>query len=187
MKNCIFMKQQHFKGRKIQSNSTLNSQRPRDTSQTAWVTQFLSSTGPNDEYYETFGEIHSSCSLHYNRYIISFKRQFAIQSDLVLLVSISSILYVSLMSWNSCLLLLPRLPVTSILSSIHPSMFQKAIPTQDVTNPVTVPSFYCLYGIPLLLQSLSHFFISHTIYPADILHPLSPLHFKTLNGISDLH
>jgi len=29
-------------------------------------------------------------------------------------------------------------------------MFQKAVPTQDVTNPVTLPSVYSMYDIPLL-------------------------------------
>jgi len=49
-------------------------------------------------------------------------------------------------------------------------MFQKAIFSQDVTNPVTLPSFYCMQDIPVLLDSVSHFFISHTTCPAD-LHP----------------
>ena len=32
-------------------------------------------------------------------------------------------------------------------------VFQKAVPTQDMTNPVTLPSVYCMYDIPLLLYS----------------------------------
>jgi hypothetical protein len=31
-------------------------------------------------------------------------------------------------------------------------MFQKAVSTQDVTNPVSLSSFYCMYDIPLLLD-----------------------------------
>ena len=47
----------------------------------------------------------------------------------------------TLRSPANCLRLLPHLPVTYILS--FNSMFQKAVPTQDVTNPVNLPSFYC--------------------------------------------
>jgi hypothetical protein len=50
---------------------------------------------------------------------------------------------------------------------------------QDVTNPVTLPSFYCMFDIPLLLDSLSYFFISHTIGPANLVHHSSAPHFKT--------
>jgi hypothetical protein len=45
---------------------------------------------------------------------------------------------VSLRSYGSCLRLLPRLPVTSILSF---NVFQNAVPMQEVTNPVSLPSF----------------------------------------------
>jgi hypothetical protein len=45
-----------------------------------------------------------------------------------------------------------------------------------VTNPVSLSSFYCMYDIPLLLDS--YFVISHTIGPTDRLHPLSAPHLK---------
>jgi len=38
---------------------------------------------------------------------------------------------------------------------------------QDVTNPVILASFHCVCDFPVLLDSLSHFIISHTIGLAD--------------------
>ena len=35
-------------------------------------------------------------------------------------------------------------------------MFQKAVPTQHVTNPVNIPSFYCTQDIPLTLDSMQY-------------------------------
>ena len=40
-----------------------------------------------------------------------------------------------------------------------------------MTNPVSLPSFYCLLNIPLLFDSSWHLFISHMIGPPDHLHP----------------
>jgi len=77
-------------------------------------------------------------------------------------------------SSSSCLHLFTRLPVTSIFS-LYPSLNKASmtvVPTQDVTNPVNLPSFYCLYVIPLLLDSLNYFF-SHAICH------FSPLRLKT--------
>jgi hypothetical protein len=52
-------------------------------------------------------------------------------------------LLVSLITSISCLSFLPRLPVPYILNSIFfNGVFQKAVPTQDVTNTVTLSSFY---------------------------------------------
>ena len=53
---------------------------------------------------------------------------------------------------SSCLLLLRRLPVTSILP--FNNLFQKAVPTLDVTDPVYLPSFYCMCDIPFFLDSM---------------------------------
>jgi hypothetical protein len=58
------------------------------------------------------------------------------------------------------------------------NVFQKIVPTQDVTNAVSVPSFYCLYDIPLL-DSMQYFLISHMIGPTDLLHPSPAPHYKT--------
>jgi len=59
----------------------------------------------------------------------------------------------SLRSSSSCLRLLPKYPVTFILPHLSlNNVYQKAVPTPDVTNPVTLPSFYCMYDITLLLS-----------------------------------
>jgi hypothetical protein len=34
------------------------------------------------------------------------------------------------------------------------AVFEKAVSTQDVTNPVSLSSLYCMYDIPLLLHSM---------------------------------
>jgi hypothetical protein len=74
---------------------------------------------------------------------------------------------VSLTTFGSCLLLLPRLPVTYILSlylSLN-NIFQKAVPMQDVTNPFSLPSFRCnMQDIPFLLASPQYFFVQHKTY-----------------------
>jgi hypothetical protein len=48
---------------------------------------------------------------------------------------------VALGPFRSCLRFVPRLSVTTVLPSIFPSTtcFKKAVPTQDMTNPVTLP------------------------------------------------
>ena len=51
-----------------------------------------------------------------------FQSDFSTEGDLALPLSISSILFFSLRSSSACLHLLPRLPVTSILPSIFPSI-----------------------------------------------------------------
>ena len=59
----------------------------------------------------------------------------------------------SLAPYTSCLRLLPRLPVNYILILYlsFSKLFQKAVRTQAVANPVSLPSIYCTYDIPLLL------------------------------------
>ena len=89
----------------------------------------------------------------------------------------------SLRSSNSFVRLLPRLPVTSIplfyLSFNNP--LQKAVSTQNVTNPVSLPFAYFMQDIPLLLDSKQYFFISHTIglspYSLHITYNRTPLRF----------
>jgi len=49
---------------------------------------------------------------------------------------------------------------------------------QYVTFVVSLPYFYCLYDIPLLLDSLQYLF-SHTISPTDLLYPSPAPQFKT--------
>jgi len=48
-----------------------------------------------------------------------------------------------------------------------------------VTNPVSLPSFHCMYDIPLLLYSLQHYFFPHTIGPTNFSHPSPAQLFKT--------
>jgi hypothetical protein len=57
----------------------------------------------------------------------------------------------SLRSSSSCLRLIPRIPLTSSLY-LSCNVFQNAVPMQAVTNPVTLPSFYCMYDLPLLFD-----------------------------------
>jgi hypothetical protein len=57
-------------------------------------------------------------------------------------------------------------------------MSQKAVSTQDVTNAVSLPVFYCMQNISLLLDSMQYFLILYTISPSD--HHSSPApHFKS--------
>ena len=51
---------------------------------------------------------------------------------------------------------------------------------QDVTNPISFPPLYLMQNIPLLLDSMQYFLISHTIGPTDFLHPSPASLFKTL-------
>ena len=48
-------------------------------------------------------------------------------------------------------------------------LLYKSDPTQDVTNPVSLSSFYCIQDIPFPLDSV--YFIPHAIRPTDLLHP----------------
>jgi len=57
-------------------------------------------------------------------------------------------------------------------------MFYKAVPTPYLTNPVSLPSIYCMQDISLFLNSLQHFLISHTIYETD-LQPSTAPYYKT--------
>ena len=44
-----------------------------------------------------------------------------------------------------------------LYTSFRPSLnnvFEKAVHIQDMTNPVSLPSFYCLEDVPFLLDSM---------------------------------
>ena len=56
--------------------------------------------------------------------------------------------------------------------------FYKPVPTQDVTNPVSLPFFFYMQDIPLPLDCLLCF-ISHTISPTDLLQPSPAPNFRT--------
>jgi hypothetical protein len=104
-----------------------------------------------------YGELylHSYIPQSYDRSTASFKASSphsAIQCfPLKFTVSLLSV-----KSSSSCLRLLPRLRVPSLLFPYlsFSNMFQKTVPTQDVTNPVSLPSIYYMYDIPLLLDSV---------------------------------
>jgi len=87
---------------------------------------------------------------------------------------------VFLRSSSSCLRLLPRVLVIPILSIIFPSIIwlKKAVPTQDVTNPVSLTLFFIVCRIFLFSRSL---FISHTLAPKDLLHPPTQ-HFRNFKA-----
>ena len=57
---------------------------------------------------------------------------------------------------------------------------------QDVTNPVSLPYFYCLYDIPLLFVSMEYFILSHIIGVTDFLLSSPGTTSQTFPGISDL-
>ena len=59
------------------------------------------------------------------------------------------------------------------------NLFQKAVPTQDVTNPVRLPSCYYMQDIARLLNSMQYYCTYHTIGPTDLLHPSPAPHFNT--------
>ena len=61
-----------------------------------------------------------------------------------------------LRSSSSCLRLIPRLPVTYFFPSIFSSIRcpYKSNPTPAVTNPVNLPSLYCMYDIPPFLNPM---------------------------------
>ena len=95
-----------------------------------------------------------------------FKSGFSKECALMLPLSIPNTLAFPQGHPVACLRLLSRLPATYILPSFFfHRVFQKAVPTQHVTNPVSFPSFYCTLDISLPLDSMWYFFISHTIGP----------------------
>ena len=54
---------------------------------------------------------------------------------------------------SSCLRLLSRLPATSSLYLSFNNVLYTTVPTQDVTNPVSILSLYCTLDLPVLLDS----------------------------------
>ena len=87
--------------------------------------------------------------------------------------------FFSLRSSISCLRLLPLLPVTSILSSIFPSLtcFKSMFYARcDQYSPPSTFLSYAQYSFPLDCKQF--FFISHTIDPNNLNHPASAPHLK---------
>jgi len=93
----------------------------------------------------------SSSSLSYDRSIASFKElspQRAIYGFLFQLLAYSYFLIQKLLASSSPS---SRHFYHSLFLSLN-NLFQKAVPTQDVTNPVILPSIYCMYDISVLLK-----------------------------------
>ena len=94
---------------------------------------------------------------------------------------------ISLRSSSSCSSLLPCLPVTSIISCLFfNNVFYKAVPTQDVANPVSLPSFHCIveyFSLPWLYVIPPLF--SHKC-PDQSSRSFSSTTFQNLSSISDI-
>jgi hypothetical protein len=111
-----------------------------------------------------------------------FQSEFSSECDLVLSLSICNIFSFHLGH-----------PVATSSSSRHfyPSSclsfnnaFQKAVPTWDVTNPVSLPSLYCMQDIPVLLDSV---ILPHFSHDRSNWSPFfSSTTFQNIPGISDL-
>jgi len=67
--------------------------------------------------------------------------------------------------------------VSYLFYLLFSNVLQKAVSTHFMTTVMNVPSFYCMYDISLLLNSMQYF-ISHKIGPADLLNPPPTSHFK---------
>ena len=84
------------------------------------------------------------------------------------------------MSSSSWLRALLRLPVTYVLPSIisFSAMFHEAVLMQDETNPFSFSSSSFMYNIPLLIDSMLYFLLSHTIDPTVFFHLFAVPHFR---------
>jgi hypothetical protein len=113
-----------------------------------------------------FMQCHSSHSLSYNRSNASSKT-ISLQS--VNRRASCSFQYslVFLRPYRSCLLLLPRLPVTPIFPSNFPSTacFSRQFLCKMWLIHLDRFLFYCSWGVYFLLDSNEHWFIFQAIYP----------------------
>ena len=104
--------------------------------------------------------IHSIGSLSYNRSTVSSKASSHSVPYSSCPFSLHYPLF-SLRSYSICLRILPRLLLLSIFPSILPSIgcLRRPVPTRDVTNPVSLPSFYLRMTLlsPLTLCNTSSF------------------------------
>ena len=71
-----------------------------------------------------------------------------------------------LMSLSSC-----SLHFYPLIKFYLNNVFEKAVPAPEVTDPVSLPYFILYIGYSPLVDSLYHFFMSHTIGPTDLLQP----------------
>ena len=60
---------------------------------------------------------------------------------------------------------------SSCLSFIN--LLYEAVSTEDVTNPVSLPSVYCIEDVPFFLDIISYFFTLHEIGPTDLFYPFA--------------
>ena len=113
-----------------------------------------------------------------------FQSDFSTECDIVLSSFNSQYLILSLKSSTSYLLILPRLPVTSILPSIYPSitcfrrqLLRKIWPIQLAFRLCTVCRIFLSSST---LRKI--FFDSRTIGPTDLLNPSTEPLFKTFQA-----
>ena len=94
---------------------------------------------------------------------------------------------VSLKSCSNCLHLLPCIPVTSIFTSLFLSIpcLRRQFLHKMWPIKLTFLLFYCMYDIPLLLDSMEYFLISHTICLTYLLHHFPAPHFIIFQALSD--
>ena len=79
-----------------------------------------------------------------------FQSEFSTQSKLILSHSVASIF--SFPKGHPLAAYAFFLVVFSLLS--FSIVFYKAVPMQDVPNPVSFASFYCIYDVPFLIDCL---------------------------------
>jgi hypothetical protein len=93
--------------------------------------------------------IHSFCSLFCDRSLSHFKVIFQ-----------QNAIYCSLFNFQYSVFLLVHPIAAYVFFLFFPSlisfnnMFYYAVPPQDVTNPVILPSVYCVWNIPFLLDAV---------------------------------
>ena len=120
---------------------------------------------PMSKYYYNSAISHSFISQSVFKHFHSpFQSHFSTEGDLVLRLSICGILSYPLDH-----------PVAAyFLSSSSPhfypshhllfnNVFQKAVPTPNVTNPVRLSSFYCMQDIPLILGSINTSLLTRSV------------------------
>jgi hypothetical protein len=114
----------------------------------------------------SFMQFHSFHSLSYDR-INAYSEAISLQSDNRGAFYSFQYSLIFLKSHHSCLLLLPRLPVTRIFPSNFPSTacFSRQFLCKMRLIRLALFLFYCSQGIYFLLDSNQNWFIFHTICP----------------------
>ena len=117
----------------------------------------------------SFLNIPSPFAPPYHSYTASGQGKFSTQSDLLLLLSISSVLscpVLSLSSSTSCLLLLLRLPFTCMLPAVFP--YIQCCRRQLLRKMWPMQLAFLLFTIYSVFLYVWFYLISHTICPTDL-------------------